>query len=68
MFCNCFFRKPVSNYKQGVCEVCRLVGGDKTIKDVSYCEFCQVNICEKCNIRYDKRLFAAIKKKFLNDN
>jgi len=64
MLCDCFFKVKITNYKQGTCEVCRLVDNSVEIKPVSFCDFCQVNICEDCNGKYTKRVFAALIKKF----
>lgn len=48
--------------KKGVCDVCKLVNGDTSIKEVSFCNVCKKWICKKCSNRWDRRTIAA----FLN--
>lgn len=65
MICeSCNNRQEKSEYKDGICEVCRLQYKDTSIKKVKYCDFCKVNICDDCNTKYDQRFFAMIKNKF----
>lgn len=64
MACGCENITPDSEFKDGICEVCRIQEGDRSIKKVKYCEFCKVNICCECNTRYDQRFFAALKLRF----
>lgn len=64
MACSCLNNIKESEYKQGICEVCRLQYNDTTVKEVKYCSLCKVNICCDCNTKYDQRFFAMIKKKF----
>ncbi len=64
MACGCLDRVSSSEFKDGICEVCRIQDGDTTVKKVKYCEVCGVNICCECNTRYDQRFFAMIKTKF----
>ena len=64
MACGCGSNTGKSEYKDGICEVCRLIDKDTAVKQVQYCSFCGVNICCECEARYDKRFFAAIKLKF----
>ncbi len=63
MSCGCSASILDSEYKDGICEVCRLQDGDTQVKRVKYCELCGVNICCDCNKRYDKRFFAFLKSK-----
>lgn len=46
-----------------VCRVCELIDNDKTIKEVTYCEFCKAYICKECEPNLLKRGLAAIKDK-----
>lgn len=32
----------------GICRVCELLDNNTTIKEVTYCEFCEANICNGC--------------------
>lgn len=64
MACGCEASLSLSEWKQGICEVCRLQDSDTSLKEVKYCELCKVNICCDCAGRYDRRFFAAIKKQF----
>lgn len=52
---------------EGVCDVCRLLKGDKTVKSVEYCSFCDSNICADCRPKFHWRAVAAIKK-YRGDN
>ena len=52
-------------YGPGICDVCLLVSKDKSIKKIRHCEFCNANICMKCEKRYDKRILAAIIEKIM---
>ena len=44
----------------GVCKVCELVDGDESVKEVAFCTFCGVYICNKCNSDYIKRMEAFV--------
>lgn len=44
--------------KIGVCDVDRIVDHDTTMKQVTYCHFCDAWICEKCWMNYPKRIKA----------
>jgi len=46
--------------KKGVCDVCRLVDGDTSIKEVYYCPICKKWICLKCADKWDRRTMAAV--------
>jgi len=62
MACACLEKNAET--KEGVCEVCRLIDKDESIKQVKFCTFCQVNICCECEKRYDRRFFAMLKQQF----
>lgn len=64
MACGCLEVNGKSDYKDGICEVCRIQDKDVSIKKVKYCNFCGVNICCYCEKKYDQRFFAMIKSKF----
>lgn len=50
---------------QGQCEVCKLVDGDESFKEVFECARCgKVNICRKCENNWLKRGAAFVLKKF----
>jgi len=48
---------------QAICDVCRLVDKDYSIKECGFCPMCDSYICTKDNNRWDRRLIAAIKRK-----
>lgn len=45
---------------QGVCDCCKLVDGDVTIKQVYFCETCQAYICANCENKGFRRGVAAV--------
>jgi len=48
----------------GICKVCELVDGDKTIKTVSKCDLCHgVYMCKPCRANPLKRIEAYFKFK-----
>lgn len=48
--------------KQGVCDVCRLLDGDRSIKAVRYCGGCDANLCAACARNPIRRARAALKR------
>lgn len=64
MACDCDSKVGRSEFKDGICEVCRLIDNDTTVKKVKYCPGCGANICCNCDTRYDKRFFAMLRLKF----
>ncbi len=46
---------------RGVCDVHRLIKGDKTEREVRYCSACQSNICDECWDKWHWRAIAAMK-------
>jgi hypothetical protein len=50
----------------GVCEVCKKLEGDLSVKPVEYCSMCQADICQKCKGDWGRRLKAAALKTFSN--
>jgi hypothetical protein len=52
--------------KMGVCEVCKKLEGDLSVKPVEYCSMCQADICQKCKGDWGRRLKAAALKTFSN--
>lgn len=44
----------------GICDVCRLVDGDKGVKWVVYCPTCEAYICETCEGNRAKRAAAML--------
>lgn len=58
-----------SNIKtiQGVCKVCELVDKDLSIKDVSYCDPCNVWMCINCQgdlVKRGEAIIIAVSKGF----
>ena len=51
--------------KVGVCDVCRIVDGDLSPKEVQYCDFCKAWICKRCESNIPKRALAAAMQKIL---
>lgn len=47
----------------GVCEVCKVLNNDVSIKKVSYCETCNVYICKAHHRDWGARIRAAYLKK-----
>lgn len=45
-----------------VCDVCRLLRGDLTLKETRYCHLCDAEICAVCFPNVDWRGVAAMKK------
>lgn len=64
MACGCESIVEHSEYTDGICEVCRLMNEDTSVKKIKYCETCGVNICCECNTNYPARFFAMLKSKF----
>ena len=50
-----------SQTTSSVCKVCALLDGDESIKQVKYCDFCNVHICASCEGNIVRR-FDAFKK------
>ena len=48
---------------KAICDVCRILDKDKTIKEVYFCSECNAYICAKCEPNYFRRGMAAIKQK-----
>lgn len=48
---------------KGLCDVCVLVSGDRSLKRVSYCGLCRAWLCARCGKRLDRRTIAAIIQK-----
>lgn len=48
--------------KTGTCDVCSLVDGDESPKDVGYCGMCKAWLCEHCRTSLGRRAIAALKK------
>ena len=47
---------------QAVCEVCRLLDGDTTLKECDWCDFCKAFICKR-DLYSPRRIKAwAVKK------
>lgn len=46
-----------------ICDVCRLCDFDTTTKLCRYCPLCDAWICIDDDIRWDRRLKAAVKRK-----
>jgi hypothetical protein len=43
-----------------ICDVCRLVDGNTTLKECEYCEFCKAWICKADDLRVDRRMLAGM--------
>lgn len=56
---------PEEKWIQGVCDVCRILDNDVSMKEVQWCEFCKSNIC-RADQYSGRRLQAWAKKKGLN--
>ena len=46
-----------------VCDVCRLLDGDLSEKPCGYCEMCDSWICERDKACWQRRIWAAVKRK-----
>ena len=53
-----------AEWKEGICDVCRRLKKDKTMKKVKHCDFCNANICAPCMGRFDLRILAAVIEAF----
>jgi hypothetical protein len=49
----------------GVCEVCYLLDGDTTVKQVEYCSLCDAWMCEQCRNNYLRRMKAMIVRRMV---
>lgn len=47
-----------------ICDVCRLVDGDMSLKEGFFCPLCDSWICFNDQWRFDRRANAAIRRKF----
>lgn len=47
---------------KGKCDVCALVDGDRSEKDVAYCGRCDAHMCERCRKSTARRAAAMIKR------
>lgn len=43
----------------GVCDCCRIIEGDQSLKKVEYCSLCQAWLCYMCRIDFLRRALAA---------
>jgi hypothetical protein len=50
--------------KQGTCDVCALLDGDRAHKTVGYCGTCNAWMCESCRDSPARRARAAGKRAF----
>lgn len=50
-------------YRNGICDVHRLLFNDFSEKQVKYCKICKAFICKACNYNYPGRAIAAMKNK-----
>jgi len=53
----------IQTQQQHICDVCRLVDYDCTLKLCFYCSMCDAWICMSDSNRWDRRFKAAIKRK-----
>lgn len=47
-----------------VCQVCKLLDNDVSLKECEYCSLCKAWICKKDKFRPDRRTFAMLKKEY----
>jgi hypothetical protein len=47
-----------------VCEVCRLVDGDRSVKECSWCQTCRAWICTRDLSQWGRRALAMIRRGF----
>lgn len=43
-----------------VCECCRRLDGDESLKQVAYCGLCDANLCDTCRASWTRRARAAL--------
>jgi len=53
-------------WKDGICDVHKLVYKDNEKRKVKYCKTCNAYICADCERNYPARLMAVIKDKLKN--
>jgi hypothetical protein len=53
----------IQTVQMTICDVCRLLDFDCTLKLCSYCSLCDARICAADNNRWDRRFRAFIKRK-----
>ena len=51
----------MAEYTMHVCDVCRLVNNDTTVKECVWCNFCHAYICKADLYRPDRRGIAMMK-------
>lgn len=56
------FQTGQNSRKIGVCDVCRKLDDDLTVKPVEYCSTCKADICDRCRNDWTRRLKAAAMK------
>lgn len=50
--------------RDGICDVCRILDGDTSIKMVQYCSECDANLCQRDRLNYFRRARAFAKRHF----
>jgi hypothetical protein len=54
---------PILVTPKQICDVCRLLDGDTTLKDCGYCGLCDSWICTEDRTNWLRRARAAVKRK-----
>jgi hypothetical protein len=53
----------MNTWEKQICDVCKFVDGDSTVKECYWCTTCSAWICRKDEFRLDRRALAMIKRR-----